>query len=288
MSGVRASSIRIEVDLVDDRVVVAALHHLGSAHLHVVAQVVEAELVVGAVGDVAGVLRAALVVVQLVHDDADAEAQELVDGAHPLGVALGQVVVDRDDVHAAARERVEIDGQGGDQRLAFAGLHLGDLALVQHHAADQLHVEVALAEGALGGFAHGGEGRHQQVVERHAFGELLAELLRARAQLCVREPHHLRFQRVDGLDLGPVGFDFAIVGAPEDLGGYRADGQHANRSLHPRAMQREPSRLRAPLMMPAPQLPKPLLPARNSVRVKLGLARRQRRDRPASPRTKVR
>ena len=56
------------VDLVDDGVGVAALHHLGRAHLHVVAQVVEAELVVGAVGDVAGVLRAPLVVVELVHD----------------------------------------------------------------------------------------------------------------------------------------------------------------------------------------------------------------------------
>ena len=103
MSGVRASSIRIEVDLVDDGVGVAALHHLGRAHLHVVAQVVEAQLVVGAVGDVAGVLRAPLVVVELVHDAADAEAQELVDAAHPLGVALGEVVVDGDDVHAACR-----------------------------------------------------------------------------------------------------------------------------------------------------------------------------------------
>ena len=39
-------------------------------------------------------------------------------------------------------------------------------AFVQHHAADQLHVEMALAERALGGLAHGGEGRHQEVVER--------------------------------------------------------------------------------------------------------------------------
>ena len=108
--------------------------------------------------------------------------------AHPLGVALGEVVVDGDDVHALAGERVEIDGQRGDQRLAFAGLHLGDLALVQHHAADQLHVEVALAERALGGLAHGGEGRHQQVVEADAVGELLAELVRARAQLGIGEP----------------------------------------------------------------------------------------------------
>ena len=43
------------VDLVDDREVVAALHVVREVELHVVAQVVEAELVVRAVGDVAAV-----------------------------------------------------------------------------------------------------------------------------------------------------------------------------------------------------------------------------------------
>ena len=105
-------------------------------------------------------------VVETVDDDADGKAEEFVDLAHPFGVALGEVIVDGDDVDAAAGERVEIDRQRCDQRLAFAGLHLGDLAFVQHHAADQLHVEMALAERALGGLAHGGESGHQNVVER--------------------------------------------------------------------------------------------------------------------------
>ncbi len=229
------------VDLVDDRVGVPALHHLGGAHLHVVAQVVEAQLVVGGVGDVAGVLGAPLIVVELVHDDADAEPEELVDAAHPLGVALGQVVVDRHDVHALAGERVEIDGERGDQRLALARLHLRDLALVQHHAADQLHVEMALAERALGRLAHGGEGRHQQVVERDAVGQLLAESRGARPQLRVREALHLRLERIDGLDMGPIGLELAIVRSSEDLGRNRADRQHAKGSSHPGAMHWEPS-----------------------------------------------
>ena len=76
ISGVRASSIRIEVDLVDDREVVSALDHLGELVLHVVAQIVEAELVVGAVGDVGGVGVGALAVVEAVHDDADGQAEE--------------------------------------------------------------------------------------------------------------------------------------------------------------------------------------------------------------------
>ena len=166
ISGVRASSIRIEFDLVHDGEDVPALDHVLQPVLHVVAQVVEAELVVGAVGDVAVVGRLALLVVQPVHDDADREAEEIVDLAHPFGVALGEVVVDRHHVHAAAGERVEIDRQRRDQRLAFAGLHLGDAALVQDHAADELHVEMALPERALGGLAAGGEGLDQDVVER--------------------------------------------------------------------------------------------------------------------------
>ena len=133
----------------------------------------------------AGVGDLPLGVVQVVLDDADRHAEEAVDAAHPLGVAAGQVVVHRDDVDALALERVQVGGQRGDERLAFAGLHLGDLALVQHAAADELHVEVPHVEHAAAGFADDGERLGQQVVERLALGEPLAELGGLRAQLLV-------------------------------------------------------------------------------------------------------
>ncbi len=50
------------VDFVDDGVGVAALHHVLEPVLHVVAQIIEAELVIGAVGDVAVVLPLAFLV----------------------------------------------------------------------------------------------------------------------------------------------------------------------------------------------------------------------------------
>ena len=75
------------VHFVDDGVGVAALDHVLHRVLHVVAQIVEAELVVGAVGDVAGVGALALLVVDAVDDVADGEAEEAIDLAHPLGVA---------------------------------------------------------------------------------------------------------------------------------------------------------------------------------------------------------
>ena len=155
----------------------AALHHLRHVVFHVVAQIVEAEFVVRAVGDVGGVGLAALIVVEPVDDDADGHAEELVDLPHPLRVAAGEIVVDGDDVHALARERVEIDGARGDQRLALAGAHLGDRALMQDEPADQLDVEMALLERPLGRFSHRRESGRGEVVERLAGGELGAEFV---------------------------------------------------------------------------------------------------------------
>ena len=64
-------------------------------------------------------------------------------------------------------------GECRDEGLALAGAHFGDLALVQHHAADQLHVEVPEPKRAARGLTHDGESLGQDVVERLAGGELL-------------------------------------------------------------------------------------------------------------------
>ena len=94
------------VDLVDDGEGVSALHHLLLVDSHVVAQVIEAQLVVCAVGDIGGIGRAALLAGQIVDDEADGQTQEAVDLAHPLRVALSQIIVDRDDMHALSGQRV--------------------------------------------------------------------------------------------------------------------------------------------------------------------------------------
>jgi hypothetical protein len=214
------------VHLVDDGEVVAALHHFARRVFHVVAQIIEAELVVGAVGDVAAILLAPLRVVELMHDAADAESQELIDGAHPGSVALGEIVVDRDDVDALAGERVEIHRKRGDQGLALAGLHFGYAALMQHHAADQLHVEMALPERALGGFAHGGERLGQEIVERGAGLDAGPKLLGTSVQRHVRKRGDFGLQRVDLRDQGPVLLQFSFGGRAEHFAGESAKGKH--------------------------------------------------------------
>ena len=164
MSGVRASSIRIESTSSTIAKWCPRCTMLVELELHVVAQVVEAELVVGAVGDVRAVGDLPLLVVELVLDDADRHAEEAVDASHPLRVAAREVVVDGDDVDALAFERVQIGGKRGDERFAFARLHLRDLAGVEHHAADELHVVVPHVQHTPAGFADDGEGLGHEIV----------------------------------------------------------------------------------------------------------------------------
>ncbi len=163
------------VHFVDDREHEAALHFVVEAEREVVAQVVEAEFVVGAVGDVAAIGGALFGRVLLVPDDADGEPEEAIDRTHPVRVALREVFVDGDDVYAFTRERIQVGGQRRHQRLAFAGAHLGDAAIVERETADELHVEVAHLHRATRSLADHRKRFGSEVVERRAFGEALAE-----------------------------------------------------------------------------------------------------------------
>ena len=124
--------------------------------LQLVAQEIEAQLLGRSVGDVACIRSPADRVALAGLNTADGQAEHLVDRPHPLRVAPGEVVVDRDDVHAFAGERVQERRHGRDQRLAFAGLQLGDTAIMNRDPSDDLHVELTLADRSLRGLAHQG------------------------------------------------------------------------------------------------------------------------------------
>ena len=186
--------------------------------LHVVAQIVEAEFVVGAVGDVRGVSGLAFLVVQTVHDDAGAQAEETVELAHPLGVATGEVIVDRHHMHALAGQRIERHGQRGHKGLALAGLHFGDLALVQDHAADELHVIVAHAQHAARGLPHQSKNLGQQIVQRLFPGlHGLPALAHAPGKVLVGQGLHIGFKRIDARNQRAQPPQIALVLAAEDF-----------------------------------------------------------------------
>ena len=106
-------------------------------------------------------------------------------------VALGEVVVDRDDVHAVAGDGVEVGRQHTGQGLALTGLHLGDIAEVQCRAAHDLHLVVLLVEDSPGRLAGDGERLGQQLVERLTIGVALAELVGLGLELIVGQAFDL-------------------------------------------------------------------------------------------------
>ena len=212
------------VDLVDDGEVVAALDALLQGGGHVVAEVVEAELVVGGVGDVAVVGLAPLLGAHVGQDHADGQAQPVVHAAHLLGLVLREVVVDRDDVDALAADGVEVRRGHRDEGLALTGLHLGDVAQVQRGATHDLDVEGAHAQHPLGRLAHRGEGLGHQVVEGLAFGVPLAQLVGHALQLGVGHRDEVVLDGVDGLrDPLELAEDLALTDA-EDLVENRGHG----------------------------------------------------------------
>ena len=142
------------------------------------------------------------------------EAEHL---AHPLAVALGQVVVHRDYVHALAGYGVQVGRQNGDQRLALAGLHLRYAPLVQHDAAYELHAEGLHAQHAPGRLPGGGEGLRQHVVQALAVGVALFELGGLGAQFGVREGLHPPLQGLYAVNYRIYLFQLPLAVRAEEL-----------------------------------------------------------------------
>ncbi len=213
------------VDLIDDGKVVAALDHFATVIDKVVAQVVETEFVIGAVGDVRLIGRLALALAQAVDDHADLKPQEAVDLAHGLGVASGQVVVDGDDVDALAQQGVQVDRGHGHQGLAFTGTHLGDAAFVQDHPAGHLNIVLTLTQDALGGFTRDGKGFDLKLVQFFACFDPITEGLRHHAQFVVGQSLEPGFEGIDLLHLGREGLDLAVVGRTKEFLGKAEHGR---------------------------------------------------------------
>ncbi len=133
-------------------------------------------------------------------DHGNGKAEPLIDRTHPGGVAAGQIVVIGEHVHAAAGEGVERHGRHGREGLAFAGLHLHQLALVHGEARQELHLVRPLAEHPAGRLAHDREALWKQRVERLAGVGSLFENRSPRAQFAVRQPRELRLEGVNGVE----------------------------------------------------------------------------------------
>ena len=150
------------VNLIHQRIVQFTLDALFRAERHVVTQVVEAVFVVGAVGDIRVIRFTLGRCRQAGHVNAYCHAEEFEQRTVVFGVALRQIVVDGNNVNALTRQRIQVSRQRCRQGFTFTGTHFRDAALVEHHPAQQLHVEVTHAEHAFTGLTYNGEGFRDQ------------------------------------------------------------------------------------------------------------------------------
>ena len=89
---------------------------------------------------------------------------------------------------------------------------------MQHHAADQLHVEVPHVQRAAPRFAAEGKGFRQKLVERRPVGQALLELVRcATGNSASGELLHLRLEGVDFRHTLAQALQLALVLRSDDL-----------------------------------------------------------------------
>ena len=128
---------------------------------------------------------------------------------------------------------------------------------MQHHAADQLDVEVALPEGALAGLARERERLVQQVLERLAGEVALTQRLVALAQLLVRFELQLGLEVVDACDVALEELELLRLAYPQCAveDGHSSYGSKAPGLADP-AREAEPERVRRGAAAALPSAPR--------------------------------
>ena len=184
------------VDLVDDRIIEFSLYELLFICDHVISQIIKTELVVGSICDIASVRVISLFIRYAVNDTSDCEAEERVNFAHPLRVTLGQIIVDRDDMHALSGKSVQVYRKRSHKSLTFTCLHLGYPALMQYDTADYLYSERFHAYAPQSCLTAYGKGLRKQIIQRLAVIKSLPELICLSAQFFIRELRRPIFESI--------------------------------------------------------------------------------------------
>ena len=172
------------VDLIDDCEVELALTQILWVFDHVVAKVVETELVVGHITKISlfassrfqmfetriimifvfifGIIDKA----SFINDDANGEAEEVIKFTHPTRITLSEIIVYSHNMNTATCQGIEVDWEGCNESFTFASFHLGDVALVKGDTADKLNVKRTHLKDALTGFTNERESVWQNLVKR--------------------------------------------------------------------------------------------------------------------------
>ena len=205
------------VDLIHNGKGEVTLNFLLFGERHIVAQVIETELVVGTVNDVTLVLWFLVLWRHARDNRAYGHTKEFEQWAVPVSITTSQIVVHGHNVNALTRQRVQIRRQSRYQGLTLTGTHLGDAAFMQRDTTDQLDVEMAHPHYAATGFATNSECFWQKIVQRLTFLDSLPEFACFCTQLFIAECFHVFFERVDAGDDLAHTFEFTAVLTAENF-----------------------------------------------------------------------
>ena len=230
------------VNFVDNGVIMTTLHTIFQVHTHIVTQVIKPELTVCTVGNIGRVSLLAghhtqlvLVLVRRLFlgvdqkrffavfgarrhlQHAHAQPQHIVDRSHPTCITPRQIIVNGDQVHPLTGQRIQVDGQRGNQRFTFASAHLGNFSPVQCNTADHLHIIMPLPDGTLAGLAYNGKCLDQQIVQCFILRQPGAEFNRFGRQPLIGQFFIRCFQGIDFVNQVGKFIDLAFVGvAPNE------------------------------------------------------------------------
>ena len=234
-----------------------ALDIIFKIELHVVAQIVEAVFIIRSIGDIGRVgffaadrtqIHIPIILdhmgrvkekARVMDDRSNGQSKGMINRPHPLHVASGQIVVDRDQMRAAPEQGVEVERQGGHQCLALAGFHLSDAPLMQDNPAKELAVKMAHAGDPTRDFADGRIGFGQDVVKHVGFslmefffqaGSFFLEVVQLLQHLFVRDTFRSNLGRLLGklIQLRTRGRSGFLDPAAEDIR-FRLQFIHAER-----------------------------------------------------------
>ena len=190
------------VHFIDDREMEPPQHQLLFVDHHIVTQIVKSQFIVGHIGNITAICFLPLLRRHAVQHHAHSQSQKLMDLAHPLRITLGQIIIDRHHMYALAFQGVQISRQQKGLGLTFAGLHLGNTALMHDYTANQLHSVVFRLQHSASCLSHQSICLGQNIVQGLAVFQPPLELLRLGLHLFVRQFHHLRTQGLDGIHYG--------------------------------------------------------------------------------------
>ena len=187
------------VHLIDYCKIVPALHLRLKACLEVIPKIVKAELIVGPVGYISGIVTALFGCRHFLCDNAGAQSEIFVNTSHLACVTHGKIVIDGNYVNAFAGKGVEICRHCGNKRFSFTGLHFRDPALMKQYTAQHLNAEGTFAENSVSRLAHCGKRIGKQLLKRLPRFKPRLEVRSYRAELLLTHRFIFFRQRINSV-----------------------------------------------------------------------------------------